>query len=154
MEVREIMSTNLETCRADDTLDRAARLMWEYDCGVVPVVDHEGTAVGMITDRDICMAAYTQGRPLGEILVSTACSRDLRVCRAGDPIEEAEAIMAAAQVRRLPVIDKERKLCGIVSLGDFAQHVREPVGRADGLSLERVAATLAAICQPAAVAVS
>src|SRR5262245_6101900 len=64
MEVREIMSTDLETCRADDTLDRAARLMWEHDCGVVPVVDHEGTAVGMITDRDICMAAYTQGRPL------------------------------------------------------------------------------------------
>jgi CBS domain-containing protein len=149
MKVQEIMSTRLETCRPEDTLERAAQIMWDCDCGVVPVVGDDGKVVGMITDRDICMAAYTQGRPLGLMLVSSACSRSLRSCAPDDPIEEAEAIMAAAQVRRLPVIDGDGRLCGIVSLADFAHRVRPGNGKPDGLSLDRVAATLAAISQPA-----
>jgi CBS domain-containing protein len=68
--------------------------------------------------------------------------------REGDPLEEVEAIMAAAQVRRLPVIDKEGKLCGMVSLGDLAHHTRKADKKPDALSLDRVAATLAAICRP------
>src|SRR5689334_2818143 len=148
MNVQEIMTIDLETCHADDTLDRPSRLMWERDCGAVPVVDQESRVVGMITDRDICMAAYTQGRPLHEIPVSSACSRDVRACRDDDPLEEVEAIMAAAQVRRLPVLDKEGKLCGMVSLGDLAQHIRKTEKKPDALSLDRVAATLAAICRP------
>jgi CBS domain-containing protein len=68
---------------------------------------------------------------------------------AGDPIEEAEAIMAAAQVRRLPVVDADGKIRGVVSLADLAYHVRRGSGKPDGLSLERVAATLVAISQPA-----
>jgi CBS domain-containing protein len=149
MKVEEIMSTRLETCSPDDTLERAAQIMWDHDCGVVPVIGSDGRVAGMITDRDICMAAYTQGRPLGLMLVSSACSRSLRSCAPGDPVEEAEAIMAAAQVRRLPVIDGNGKLCGVVSLADFAHHVRQGNRKPDGLSLERVAATLAAISQPA-----
>lgn len=67
MKVQDIMTADVETCRLDDTLDRPAAIMWERDCGVVPVVDDESRIVGMLTDRDICMAAYTQGRPLPEI---------------------------------------------------------------------------------------
>jgi CBS-domain-containing membrane protein len=149
MKVQEIMSTDPETCRPDDTLGRAAQIMWEHDCGAVPVVDAEAHVIGMLTDRDICMAAYTQGRPLSEISVSSACSRIISACKANDPIESVEALMSAARVRRIPVTDHEDKLCGIVSIGDLAQQVQEPTRKRDGLSYESIATTIAAISQPA-----
>jgi CBS-domain-containing membrane protein len=151
MKVEEIMSIDLETCCADDTLGRAAQIMWEHDCGAVPVVDAEAHVVGMLTDRDICMAAYTQGRPLSEIRVSSVCSRNVFTCKVTEPIESVEALMSSARVRRIPVIDHEDRLCGIVSIGDLAQHVHEPTRQADGLSYESVASTIAAISQPAVV---
>jgi CBS-domain-containing membrane protein len=154
MKISEIMSVDLETCHAYDTLDRAAKIMWEHDCGVVPVVDDQSHVVGMLTDRDICMAAYTQGRPLPEIAVSTACSRTIRTCSPNDSVEAVEAIMGAAQVRRIPVVDDEDKLCGVVSLGDLAKSIRQPHRRAGGLSYESLASTLAAISQPPAERVS
>ena len=63
MKVHEIMSTDLATCQSEDTLNCAAQIMWERDCGVVPILDQGSRVIGMLTDRDICMAAYTQGRP-------------------------------------------------------------------------------------------
>jgi CBS domain-containing protein len=148
MNVEEIMSIDIETCRAEDTLNRAAQIMWEHDCGVVPVVDSEAHIVGVLTDRDICMAAYTQGRPLSEISVFSACSRIVRVCRAADSIESAEAIMGAAQIHRVPVVDDDDKICGIVSFSDLARRARQPIRRPDGLSYEAIASTVAAISQP------
>jgi Mg/Co/Ni transporter MgtE len=65
--VRDLMTTAVRSCTTGDNLQRAAQIMWESDCGVVPVVDRDGRLVGMITDRDICMAAYTQGKPLSHI---------------------------------------------------------------------------------------
>ena len=86
MNVQEIMTNDVETCRLDDTLNSPAAIMWGHDCGVVPVVDDDGRVVGMITDRDICMAAYTQGVPLSAIRVENACSRTLRACRLDDDL--------------------------------------------------------------------
>ena len=149
MRVEEIMSIDLETCRADDTLNRAAQIMWEHDCGAAPVVDNEGHVVGILTDRDICMAAYTQGRPLSEISVSSACSRSVRTCKVDESLESAEAIMAAERVRRIPVVDHDGKICGILSLGDLARRVHEPTHKPDGLSYENIAVTVAAVSEPA-----
>lgn len=148
MKVQELMSTDVETCRPDDTLNRAAQIMWEHDCGVVPIVDAESRVVGMITDRDICMAAYTQGRPLSEIAVSSACSRRVLTCKLDDSLKAVESLMRNAKVRRLPVVDREGKLYGVISLGDLAQHAHRPHLKADGLSYESIAATLAAISLP------
>src|SRR5713101_3048515 len=139
MKVQEIMSIDLETCRADDTLSRAAQIMWDHDCGVVPVVDGEAHLVGMLTDRDVCMAAYTQGRPLSDIQVSSACSRMLCTCTLGDSVESVEELMSTARVRRIPVIDAEGKLCGIVSIGDLAQRIHESTRKSDGLSYQDIA---------------
>ena len=119
MKVEQLMSRDVKTCQATEMLNRAAQLMWENDCGCVPVVDEDGRAVGMITDRDVCMAAYTQGRPLDALPVASAMARDLRSCHATDTIVEAESIMRAAQVRRLPVVDPEGTLLGIVSRRDL-----------------------------------
>src|SRR5262245_52107889 len=115
MKVEQLMSRTVKRCLATETLNRAAQLMWESDCGCVPVVDDDGRAVGMITDRDVCMAAYTQGAPLASIGVASAMAHDLRSCRGSDTIVEAESIMRAAQVRRLPVVDAEGRVVGLLS---------------------------------------
>ena len=82
MKVEQVMNRNVKTCRSSDSLDRAAQLMWENDCGCVPIVDDEGRGVGMVTDRDVCMAAYTQGGPLTHLRVEppwrATCARAVR----------------------------------------------------------------------------
>lgn len=145
MKIEELMSTNVQTCRPDDSVAGAAQIMWEYDCGAVPVVDAESRVVGMLTDRDICIAAYTQGRPLSQIAVSSACSRVVHVCHLNDSLQAAETLMGTAQIRRVPVVDDQGKLRGVLSLGDLAEHVHRPGRRADGLGYESVARTLAAV---------
>lgn len=144
--VRVQMTHNVSTCRSDDTLNRAAQLLWENDCGVLPVL-HDGRVVGMITDRDICMAAYTQGGPLASLSVSSAMSRQLYACSPDDTLQRAMGIMADKQVRRLPVIDGEGKLLGVLALADVAIYLahRQAV---EPEATELLSGTLAAISQP------
>ncbi len=121
--VEQLMSRVVATCRPDDRLNAAARIMWERDCGVVPVTMPDGDAervVGMLTDRDVCMAAYTQGRPLEELVVSSAMSRTVHACAPGDSLPAALERMAAARVRRLPVVDGAGRLVGLLSFADVA----------------------------------
>jgi CBS-domain-containing membrane protein len=80
----------------------------------------------MLTDRDICMAAYTRGRPLTELPVSGAMSTRLHTCRAGDTLRSVLELMSARQIRRVPVVDDDRKLLGIVSLADVALLAQAP----------------------------
>jgi CBS domain-containing protein len=142
------MCRSTKTCRSSDSLDRAAHLMWENDCGCLPIVDDEGRGVGMITDRDICMAAYTQGRPLAHLCVGTAMAHDLRSCRATDTISEAENIMRAAQVRRLPVVDAEGHVIGLLSFNDIVREAarERATSSKPEIPAEDVAETLSAIC--------
>ena len=152
MKVEDLMTTDVGACRPFDSVDRSAKIMWERDCGAVPVVDQEGRVIAMLTDRDICMAALTQGRRLGEIHVSSAMSRRLWSCRPKDDLKEAEKVMRAHQVRRLPVVDAERKLVGVLSISDLARAAvsskgtrakKKPVAASD------VGETLGAISSPA-----
>ena len=123
MQVKDLMTSSPSVCSRDDTTNEAARIMWERDCGSVPVVDRNGHVAGMITDRDICMAAYFQGEPLSQIRVTDVMSRELCVCRAEDDVEAAERVMRENQVRRLPVVKDGTLLVGILSLSDLAQSV-------------------------------
>lgn len=148
MKVQDVMSYDVVACRAEESVNRAVQIMWEHDCGAVPVVDSEDRVVGMLTDRDVCVAAYTRGKPLWDIPVSIACSRALYSCQPDDTLQSAENVMRIAQVRRLPVVDGEGKLKGVLSLGDLATHVHRAGRGADGLSYQSVALTLAAISQP------
>ena len=88
MKVQEVMSGRLETCHPWDSLNEAARLMWDGDFGWVPVVDQGERLVGVITDRDICMAAYTRGRPLRELPVAAAMCREVCCCGPDDSLED------------------------------------------------------------------
>jgi CBS domain-containing protein len=153
MNASELMSLAVSSCGPGDSLQRAAQLMWEADCGAVPVVDGEHRVVGMITDRDVCMAAYTQGEALWRIPVSSAMARKVYGVAEGDSLDAVEAVMRQARVRRVPVLDKEGRLRGILSMNDLARHARGSVGRkADGLGADAIVKTLAAICAPHPVA--
>lgn len=149
MKVEQLMKRTVQTCRADDSLNRAVQLMWEQDCGCIPVVDDEGRPIGIVTDRDACMAAYTQGKPLWAMSVRIAMARHVHSCRPHDTLAEAESIMRAAQVRRLPVVDGNGVLVGMLSLNDLAQEVlRESGNGRRELPSEEVAGTLGVICTP------
>jgi len=123
MKVSERMSGDVRTVAAHESLERAAQIMWEHDCGCVPIVDHEQHLVGVITDRDICMGAYTQGGCLRDIPVHRCMSRAAQVCAPDDTLESAASRMGSQQVRRLPVVDGEGHVVGILALGDLARSV-------------------------------
>ena len=151
MKVEDLMTTDVGACRPFDSVDRSAKVMWERDCGSVPVVDQEGRAIAMLTDRDICMAALTQGRPLGEIHVSSAMSRRLWSCRPQDDVKEAEQTMRAHQVRRLPVIDPDGKLVGLLSISDLARaavSAKGGRGKKKPVGASEIGETLGAISIP------
>jgi CBS domain-containing protein len=104
-------------------LVHAAQLMWETDCGAVPVVACNAI-VGVITDRDICMASYTQGKRLEDIRIDSAMSKVLFSCGPDESIGAALAIMGDKRVRRLPVLDESGKLLGIISISDVTRWAR------------------------------
>jgi CBS domain-containing protein len=124
--VRTIMTTHVRTCQADDSLGHAAHLMWNEDCGIVPVTrDHH--VVGVITDRDICMATYTQGQAPGELRVEATMSKQLFSCSADDSLATALTTMRTNRVRRVPVLTLEGKLLGLLSLADIVRWA-QPLG--------------------------
>lgn len=146
MHIEELMTKPVFTCRPTDSLRAAAQLMWDHDCGVIPVVDADDRLVGMITDRDVCMAAFTQGKPLEALGVEGAMARQVFSVGPDQTIGDAEKLMAEKQVRRLPVVDAAGKPVGIVSLNDLARAADRPGRLKDGLA--KVLHTLAAVCQP------
>jgi CBS domain-containing protein len=152
MNVEQLMTRTVHACRPDDPLNAATRIMWENDCGCVPVVlDEEGGArvVGVVTDRDACMAAYTQGRPLDAIKVSAAMSRRVCSCRPTDPVRVAVNVLRTNQLHRLPVVDANDHLIGILSLADIARQADRDHGRKRmDVQDDDIAQTLEAISQP------
>jgi CBS domain-containing protein len=148
MDISGLMTRKVSCCTPDDSLAKAARLMWDHDIGSVPVVDGQGRALAMITDRDICMAGYLTGKRLGEVSTGSAMSRKLVSCKETDSSETAEELMRASQVRRLPVVDAAGKLVGIISLNDLARASVDVRGRPKAVELQRMVTTLAAICEP------
>jgi CBS domain-containing protein len=149
MRVVELMTKPVTVCAERDNLAQAARLMWERDCGFVAVVDAAGALVGTLTDRDICMAAYTQGKRLEEISVGAVAPRGVHHVGESDPLEAAETLMGAHRVRRVPVVDAAGRPVGIVSLSDLARHsIDRAGGRMNGAGADSLAQTLVAISRP------
>lgn len=149
MKIAQVMKKDVEVIGLDDNLAAAAHRMWDCDIGCLPVLDGGGQVVGMITDRDICMGALTRGQALHEIPVSVAMAKEVLSCSPDVTLVEAEEVMRSGQVRRLPVIDSDGCLVGIVSLNDLAILAEHEMGRKNrDLSAQEVTATLAAICAP------
>lgn len=147
MKIASLVRRDITSCSIHDTLDHAAQLMWERDIGCLPVIDDQGHVTGMVTDRDICMAAYTQGLPLRAIPVTTAMAKRVFSCELGDELESVERTMSEHQIRRMPVIDEQGHPVGIVSLNDLARAAS--LGK---LPPSEITSTLAAVSAPRSLA--
>jgi CBS domain-containing protein len=154
MRVEQLMTKQVASVGPDGVLTEAARIMWEHDCGFVPVTEGESRrVVGILTDRDVCMAAYTRGQALGEIRVRDVMATGVRSCRPADDLAAAEAAMRERQVHRLPVVDDADQLLGVISLADIAREAaREAGSRRRRVSAAEIGETLAAIRQPRQIA--
>lgn len=143
MKARELMNTDLATCRPDATLNEATRILWDNDCGFALVTeDPNGALRGVLTDRDACMAAYTKGKPLGEIPVESVMNTNLASCSPDDDLSKVHELMREHMIRRIPVVENDRAI-GVISLNDLALAAAESKGK----GLEEVGRTLAAICR-------
>ena len=119
MKISEVMTRDVQTIRPDQSAQDAARFMLKAEAGSIPVTDGD-RLIGMITDRDIAVRGVAKGygpdTPVRELM------RDDVICaRADDSVEDVASRMSEAQVRRLPVVDQDERLCGIVSLGDLSR---------------------------------
>ncbi len=127
MDVREVMTTPVQTLRTDDTLNCAAKLMREHAVGCLPVVDEANHIAGILTDRDIALGAYAVGEALWRLRVDEHMHRPVYTVRPADGIEVAARVMREHRVRRLPVIDDAGHPIGMISLDDLAHASRQPV---------------------------
>jgi CBS domain-containing protein len=122
MQVNQIMCFNPATCTPDTSLQDAALMMCECDCGAIPVVDANNRRhpVGVITDRDIVCRVVAQGRDVTQVKVGDCMSHPLATIQDESDIADCCEAMESAKVRRLAVVDDQGNLCGIVSQADIA----------------------------------
>jgi len=147
MKVRDLMTKQVAIARPGDSAAQALRLMWDCDCGSLPVIDEEQRAIAVVTDRDIAMTALFRDATPSAIRVSDAMSKDLHFCEADDSVASAEQIMRANQIRRLPVVNEGRRLIGLLSMADIVRNAADR-GRRKDVVPEEVTATMADICSP------
>jgi CBS-domain-containing membrane protein len=119
MKVRELMSTDVKVCDEQTDLAAAAKIMWDTDCGFVPVVNEERHLVGVITDRDICIAAATRDTRPASILVRDVMSRGVSTCSDDDDARSVLSLLKTRRVRRLPVVNTSGQLTGVISMNDM-----------------------------------
>jgi CBS domain-containing protein len=127
MDVRELMTTPIQTVSTADTLNCAAKTMLDHAIGCLPVVDDKGVLVGVLTDRDIALAGYEIGEALWKLRVDESMRRPVHTCRAEDDIAIAARLMREHRVHRLPVVDAGGRPIGMISLDDLAHASRQPI---------------------------
>jgi CBS domain-containing protein len=125
MQVRDVMTTDVRVVSPEDTLQDAAQLLEDADCGILPVGE-DNRVVGMVTDRDITVRGVAQGRTPDECKVRDVMSLDVMYVFEDEPIEDAARNMSELQLRRLPVVNRDQELVGIISLGDLAVRSKGP----------------------------
>jgi CBS domain-containing protein len=146
MRIREIMHKPVVSCRPGDTLSAAAQAMWEHDCGCIPVAGEDGRLVGIITDRDICMATYTKSRAPQTISVADVMAKRVTSCQADESADVAEGKMRDKQIRRVPIVDDDNRLIGMLSQSDLARNAAS-APRRNTIEKDFIH-TMAAISQP------
>ena len=149
MKVDHLMNSAVQTCGPEDNLAEVVSILWHSDYGAVPVVDEENTLLGIITDRDICMALSTNPRLASDVKVKEVMSKEVHSCHADDNIHSAMELMMRHRVRRLPVIDEDGKLEGLLAMSDLILSAG-PVGkkRTPRVTCADVVETLQGICRP------
>ena len=128
MNVRDLMEPNAAFCRPETNLASAAAAMWEHNCGILPVVDEWMRVTGVITDRDICIALATRNCRASELTTGEVSTGIAYTCGTDEDIQGLLSIMRTYKVRRVPVINDDGTLAGIVSIDDMVMHARERKG--------------------------
>ena len=143
MQVQDIMVRDAKSCLMDTNLAAATAIMWNTGCGALPVLDGGEKVVGMITDRDICIAVGTRVCAASDLKVFNVIPERVYTCNSEDDIHDALKTMQLQKVRRLPVVNTDRKLEGILCLDDIVVKA----SKSDSLSYEEVIKTFKAICE-------
>ena len=136
MQVKQLMTTGVECARANDTVQEAAEKMRDLNIGDLPVCGDDDRLVGMLTDRDITVRAVAEGKDPRKTHVRDAMTEGIAYCFEDDDVADAARLMKEKQIRRLVVLNRDKRLAGIVSLGDLATETHDE-GLA-GRTLERV----------------
>ncbi|MDQ3712142.1 MAG: CBS domain-containing protein [Acidobacteriota bacterium] len=147
MKVKDVMKTNVGFCSTEDSLMKAAEVMRQRDCGVVPIVNADKKVVGMLTDRDLCLAVVARNRKASDVKTEELLRGKAIVCSAEDKLEDALRKMRKYQVKRLAAIGADGELVGILSVTDVLQFA---AGKDKKLE-KKVYATLKAIFKPSAI---
>jgi CBS domain-containing protein len=125
MQVKDIMSKNPVCCLPDSSIQEAAEMMVEFDCGSIPVVENSETLkplLGIVTDRDIVCRLVATGKNPAEAVVRDCMSTPATTVRPEDPVEKCAHIMEEQQIRRIPVVDDTGAVCGLVTQAHIAKH--------------------------------
>jgi CBS domain-containing protein len=143
MQVQDIMVRDAKSCRMDTNLAAATAIMWNNGCGALPVVEDTGKVVGMITDRDICIAVGTRNRLASEIKIAEVIPQKAFTCAPEDDIRAALRTMQTEKVRRLAVVSNDGLLKGILCLDDIILNARKTAALSYGHLFE----TVRALCE-------
>jgi len=145
MRVQDLMMKSPKSCSPTTNLARVSELLWSGNCGALPVVDASGSVLGVITDRDVCLALGWKNVRPSELTAEQAMSRQVAMCKSSDEIHTALGIMRTRKVRRIPVGGETGKLAGILSLSDLVFQARHDDGCRPQLSYEDVMGVLKSI---------
>lgn len=149
MKVQDVMMRTPATCSGETNLGAAVEILWNRNCGMLPIVDSQQKVVGVVTDRDLCVALGTRNRLPGDIRVSEVASGNIYSCRPEDDIHAALETMAKQKVRRLAVVNKTGALEGILSMDDVVLHAEAGgASRTTELSHAEVVDTLRQVYGP------
>jgi len=150
MKIKDLMTTDVKRCAEYSSLNTAAQMMWDHDIGCVPVVDKEEHVIGMLTDRDISMSAYIQGVSLTGALATSAMSKEVFSCRPEDDVATAEKVMRDKQIHRLPVVDVQGRLVGLISLNDIVREAAKEVEmkKVRQVTDAEITQAMASLCAP------
>jgi len=148
MKVKDVMTKDARAVWLTESLAEAAKSMWDKDCGILPVIKDGKKVVGLITDRDICMAAATRQRTPSAITVEDVMTGEVYSTGPDEDIHRALEVMREHKVRRLPVVDAEGELKGILSMNDIVLKAKGPNGKkTTPLTYADVVKTFKAICE-------
>jgi CBS domain-containing protein len=144
--VHELMTRRVSAVQPTTSVERAARLMEECDCGALPVVGDNGVLVGMVTDRDLVLRVVARGRDARSAIVADCMTERVFACYADEPVSECMRQMSIHQVRRMPIVDDRGRLVGIIAQGDLARHAARHAVREERRALANV---VSAVSEPA-----
>ena len=147
MRVKEVMTVDPTAIWITDSLATAAKNMWQNDCGILPILKDGRKVVGMITDRDVCMATAMRDRPQSSIAVEEVMTGNVYSVMPDDDVHQALELMAEHKIRRLPVLNAQGELKGILSMNDLVLKAEEVNGKKPKLTFNEVVKTYKAICE-------